>query len=87
MNKGNKMLYNVGTGTKTSVKELYDRIKKHFPEYTKEPIKKDRRSGELASSVLNGKSLLRDFDKDSYIDMDTGVPKTVNWFKGEHNER
>lgn len=83
INRGNKSLYNVGTGIKTTVKNLYDMIGEFFPDYALEALKKDKRPGELTSSVLNGKSLLRDYDKDEYILIDKGIQKTVEWFKRE----
>ncbi len=83
MNNGNKCMYNVGTGKKTSVKELFEMIKTYYPEYNIEPTIKDRRPGELTSSVLDGKVLLRDYDKDDYIPIEIGIKKTVDWFKKE----
>lgn len=82
VNKGNKALYNVGTGVKTSVKDLFDMIRKFYPEYVLDAVKKDKRPGELTSSVLNGRSLLRDYDKDGYIRIESGLKKTIEWFKG-----
>lgn len=82
VNKGNKALYNVGTGVKTSVKDLFDMIRKFYPEYGLDAVKKDKRPGELTSSVLNGRSLLRDYDKDGYMPIESGLKKTIEWFKG-----
>ena len=86
MTKGKKSIYNVGTGVKTSVKTLYDKLKSYFPEYNKETVKKDRRAGELMSSVLDSGKLLQDYDIDKFTALDTGLEQTVKWFKDKDNE-
>ncbi len=83
--KGNKQILNVGTGVKTKIRDLYNYIKEYFPDYNHTPIKKDKRPGEIFSSVLDGTAILRDYDKEDYIDIKEGIKKTVKWFKEENS--
>ena len=85
INKGNKSIYNVGTGIKTSVKNLFKIINIFFPEYKIEPLKKEKRIGEIESSVLDGKKIMMDYNKDDYVKLEKGIEKTVKWFKEREN--
>lgn len=85
VNAGNKQTYNVGTGKKTSVKDLFGLISAHFPEYSGQIIKKEKRPGELDSSVLDNNMLRKDFEKSDYVQISQGIENTVKWFREYRN--
>lgn len=85
LNSGNKQIYNVGTGLKTSVKDLFAIISAHFPEYSGQIVKKDKRPGELDSSILNSENMRKDLGKSEYVRINDGIAKTVKWFTEQKN--
>ncbi|MGE3062160.1 MAG: SDR family NAD(P)-dependent oxidoreductase [bacterium] len=77
---GDREIYNVGTGIKTSVKRIYDLLKKNYPEYTLEPELKERRMGEVVNSVVSSDKIKKDYGI-SFVEIEEGLKKTAEYFR------
>jgi UDP-glucose 4-epimerase len=71
-------VYNVGTGTETSVLELYDTIVR-VTGIEREPEHADARLGELQRSVLDPAAAARDLGWSPGISLEDGLRKTWTW--------
>jgi UDP-glucose 4-epimerase len=71
-------VYNVGTGTETSVLELYDTIVR-VTGIEREPEHADARLGELQRSVLDPAAAARDLGWRPGISLEDGLRKTWTW--------
>jgi UDP-glucose 4-epimerase len=71
-------VYNVGTGTETSVLELYDAIVR-VTGIEREPEHADARLGELQRSVLDPAAAARDLGWRPGISLEDGLRKTWTW--------
>jgi UDP-glucose 4-epimerase len=71
-------VYNVGTGTETSVLELYDAIVRATG-IEREPKHADARVGELQRSVLDASAAERDLGWRAATSLDEGLARTWSW--------
>jgi UDP-glucose 4-epimerase len=78
--KGKNKIYNVGTGKSKSVIDVFETIKKHFPEYKLEPRFEEKRRGEIVKSILDSSLIKKDYGMD-FTDFDVGIENTVKYFK------
>ncbi|MEO0288995.1 MAG: NAD-dependent epimerase/dehydratase family protein [candidate division WOR-3 bacterium] len=78
--KGKNKIYNVGTGESKSVIDVFEAIKKHFPDYKLQPRFEDKRRGEIVKSVLDNSLIKKDYCID-FTDFDVGIKNTVKYFK------
>ena len=78
--KGSGLVINIGTGTETSVQELYDSIARAVG-YTEEPNHAPARPGELERSALDPGRAEIHLGWKPWTDLDTGVERTLDWFR------
>ncbi|MDD3802825.1 MAG: NAD-dependent epimerase/dehydratase family protein [bacterium] len=77
---GSKETYNVGTGKRTSVKDIFNLLKRSFPKYSAEPILKESRTGEVMNSVVSPEKISKDYNI-SFTPIEDGIGKTAEYFK------
>ena len=77
---GDRETYNVGTGKRTSVKEIFRLLKNNFNDYSMEPVLKEKRIGEIVNSVVSPKKIIEDY-KLSFMDIESGLRLTADYFK------
>jgi UDP-glucose 4-epimerase len=71
-------VFNVGTGSETSVRELYDRVQR-VAGVEQEPELADARPGELQRSVLDPSLATRELGWTAVQSLDEGLAKTWAW--------
>jgi len=77
--KGDRETYNVGTGIKTSVADVFGMLKKHFSNYDKEPVLKEKRAGEITDSVISPEKIKRDYNIE-FTTFEEGIKETAGFF-------
>jgi UDP-glucose 4-epimerase len=77
---GGAIRLNIGTGIATSVNELYARIAA-AAEYDGSPEHGPAKAGDLARSVIDASAARAHLGWEPWTDLDTGVRKTVEWFR------
>jgi UDP-glucose 4-epimerase len=75
-------VFNVGTGTQTSVRELYDRVQR-VAGVEQEPELADARPGELQRSVLDPSLAARELGWTAHHSLDDGLAKTWAWISAQ----
>jgi UDP-glucose 4-epimerase len=75
-------VFNVGTGTQTSVRELYDRVQR-VAGVEQEPELADARPGELQRSVLDPSLAARELGWTAQHSLDDGLAKTWAWISAQ----
>lgn len=78
--KGKNKIYNVGTGESKSVIDVFETIKKYFPDYKLQPRFEDKRRGEIVKSVLDNSLIKKDYGI-KFTDFEIGIKNTVQYFK------
>ncbi|MEO0234558.1 MAG: SDR family NAD(P)-dependent oxidoreductase [candidate division WOR-3 bacterium] len=77
---GKNKIYNVGTGKSKSVLDVFESIKKHFPDYKFQPRFEEKRRGEIVKSILDNSLIKKDYGI-NFTDFDVGIENTVKYFK------
>ena len=80
MKKGKNEVLNIGTGIKTTGKDLFQKMKE-ITGFSGTPIFKPARPGELNKSVLNVSKARKILGWKPKTPLDEGILKTVDWFK------
>jgi len=80
VDRGDREIYNVGTGVRTSVSEIFNALNLHFINYTIAPKLLEKRKGEIQSNVVSPKKIIKDY-KISFTPLEEGIKKTVEFFK------
>jgi UDP-glucose 4-epimerase len=80
LDKGDKEIYNIGTGKGTSVNELFDHLRE-IMKFDKDAIYAPPRTGELLRSVLDCRKIEKELAWRAKIDIGTGLRKTLEWYK------
>src|SRR6266508_3389922 len=75
-------VFNVGTGSETSVLDLYERIQR-VAGIEREPEFADARPGELQRSVLDPSLAQRELDWKAKRSLDEGLAETWAWISGD----
>lgn len=77
---GERETYNVGTGMKTSVREIFELLRESFPGYDTPPVLKERRTGEIVNSVVSPEKIIREYNI-KFTEIKEGIKKTAEFFK------
>jgi UDP-glucose 4-epimerase len=80
LKKGDNESFNIGTGKRTSVNELYSKLSK-ISGYTKKPKYLSARKGELAENYLNAQKAKEIIGWTNKMDIDAGLKKTFDWIR------
>lgn len=80
LEKGKNKIYNVGTGENKSVLDVFETIKKHFPDYDLQPRFEEKRRGEIVKSILDNSLIKKDYGI-NFTNFETGIENTVRYFK------
>ena len=80
LTKGNNEVINIGTNKTTSVTKLAQELSKVIG-YTKKPIFKPKRNGELFKSFLNISKAKKVLGWQPKVDISKGLKYTVDYFK------
>ncbi|MEX1120519.1 MAG: NAD-dependent epimerase/dehydratase family protein [Balneolales bacterium] len=75
-------IFNVGTGIETSVLDLFLKIKKVMGSDMSQKHA-DAKPGEQQRSVVGTEKIENELGWERQFDLDTGLTKTVNWFKDQ----
>lgn len=79
LNKGENQIYNVGTGTGTSVNQLYASLKK-VTQFDKKAVYAPARAGELFRSVLNSNKIKKELGWEAKQGIEQGLKLTLEWY-------
>lgn len=80
MAKGENKTLNIGTGTGTSVNQLFSNIK-GLTGFQGKPTYEPKRPGELNKNVLNSERAKQILDWTPKVNLMEGLKRTVEWFK------
>ena len=86
MNYAGSGIFNVGTGTETSVNQIFSYIRKSVGSKT-EPMYARAREGELDRSCLDVKKIKKILGWEARIPIREGIRETVEWFKNRYTEK
>jgi UDP-glucose 4-epimerase len=84
--RGSGLIINIGTGVETSVQELYDSIARST-EYKEDANHAPARAGELQRSALDPGRAEIHLGWKPWTDLDTGVDRTLEWFRAQRTTR
>ena len=73
-------IVNIGTGTGTSVRQLFSEMKR-ITGFQGEPIDEPKRAGELDMNVLSPEKAKKILGWEPKVDLKEGLRKTVDWFR------
>ncbi len=87
--KPKNYIFNVGTGTRTSLRKLGETIYKYFniDKYNQKIIFKDFRTGDIRHSLSNIKNIKKLLRYNPSVSFNEGISKTVEWFKLNSNAK
>jgi UDP-glucose 4-epimerase len=80
MDRGDGLLCNIGTGTETTVNQLYAAMA-HAAEHVGEPRRAPARAGEIERSSLDPGRAAIHLGWQSWTTLDDGVAQTLDWFR------
>lgn len=86
LDKGDNEIINIGTGVRTSVNELF-RVMATVSGYTRKPIYKPARAGELMKSFLNNSKAGSILNWKPGVTVKTGLKKTLEYFNANREYR
>ena len=78
--KGNKEIYNIGTGIPTATADLYRYIAERM-DYDKKPVMGDARPGDIKRSCLNSDKIKNELDWKPKTVLKDGLRLTISYFK------
>jgi UDP-glucose 4-epimerase len=78
--RGDGLLFNIGTGVETSVDGLY-RSMAALGGGPDEPVRAPTRTGELERSALDPTLAAGELDWRPRVDLDEGIRRTIDWFR------
>ncbi len=79
--KNNNYVFNVGTGTRTTLNKLYSTIANSFKNNKNKKIYKEFRKGDIKHSLSSIKHIKKLLGYYPTISFDEGIQQTINWFK------
>ena len=85
--KPQNYVFNVGTGTRTSLKKLGETIYKYFniKKNKQKIIFKDFRKGDIRHSLSDIRKIKKILQYSPIDTINDGISKTLNWFKFNSN--
>ena len=83
LTNGNCTEYNLGTGTATSVNQLFEMLRE-LTEYRKEPLHAPPKQGEVLKTSLNSRAALDDLNWIAEVSLEKGLRQTLESFKYPH---
>lgn len=78
--KGNGRLLNIGSGSETSVLELYDAVAAATG-FRKKPEFADAKPGEVLRSVVDASAARKALGWEPWTPLDTGLRHTIDWYR------
>jgi UDP-glucose 4-epimerase len=75
-------IVNVGTGTGTSVNELFAKMK-NLTGYSKEAVHKESRPGDLKRSILDAHKARKLLGWEPEVNLEKGLERTIEYFRNE----
>jgi UDP-glucose 4-epimerase len=82
MEKCENEIVNVGTGTGTSVNELFAKMK-NLTGYSKEAVHKESRPGDLKRSILDAHKARKLLGWEPEVNLEKGLERTIEYFRNE----
>jgi UDP-glucose 4-epimerase len=82
LESGDNEIFNIGTGTSTSVNRLFSEMKE-LTGYSKEAMYKPPRAGELIRSSLDVEKAAKKLGWKAEVSLKQGLKKTIDFFRGK----
>ncbi len=80
LNKGDKLICNLGSNRGTSVNEIFDILKKEF-DFKPEPIRKPARVGEIYKIYLTNEKAQAELGWTPKVTVEEGIRKTIDYYR------
>jgi UDP-glucose 4-epimerase len=81
VDRGDRLLLNIGSGVETSVIDLYD-LTAALLRYPAPPLYADARTGEVRRNLVDPSKAKRSIGWEPWTSLEDGLRKTVEWYRG-----
>jgi UDP-glucose 4-epimerase len=80
----NNSIYNIGTGLETDINQIFSKLKR-LADFVGQVDRKSAKSGEQMRSCLDCSKAISELKWHPRYDLDSGLSKTIEWFKSKNN--